>query len=537
MGLLKRVPLLGVMLAAVGAGSSALASESSEASREDKDKATGKAVGGFGGTIAGMLGGGAAGAALGAFAGPIGAAIGGVVGAVAGGFFGEKAGDIVGETVGGWVTSLRNADIPGMIGRAWTRTTDTMARGWDLALNTFGGIWDKARGVFDDLSQGVTKLLDKFGIDLPAIKQKAMDLAAEAGESAREIAALAAKSAGAVKDAVTKGTSSAVEYTKDQAEHAGEALKNSAMGKGASAISSKLSEGWNAAKGYLVGASQKADVDPGIVAKIAAFESSFNPNAAPIRKDGTRISSAHGYGQFLDGTWTDMINRHGAKYGVAGAGKLTKADTQKLRGDKNLQAAMLAEFTKENIEKGRKFGGKDDDANAYAFHNLGDGDAKKLLQGMNAGLNVRESLMQGARTEKDRARVEAVISGNKSLYGDGTITAAAAYGRMGDFMRRGEVFAQDARASTNAAPAIPAGPGSAAVVMAGARNMPKMPSLAVEPPKVPDFQPVTAGLATTMGGGQEQRPSVIVVGNKTPVGRDLSNRPLAHIVTGGLSGP
>jgi hypothetical protein len=53
---------------------------------------------------------------------------------------------------------------------------------------------------------------------------------------------------------------------------------------------------------------------------------------------------------------------------------------------------------------------------------------------------------------------------------------------------------------------------------------------------VPDFQPVTAGLAATMAGGKEQRPSVIVVGNKTPVGRDLTNRPLAHIVTGGLSG-
>ena len=90
--------------------------------------------------------------------------------------------------------------------------------------------------------------------------------------------------------------------------------------------------------------------------------------------------------------------------------------------------------------------------------------------------------------------------------------------------------------STNTAPAIPAVPATTTVVTAGARNIPQMPSLAVEPPKVPDFQPVTAGMASAMGGGQEQRPSVIVVGNKTPVGRDLSNRPLAHIVTGGLSG-
>ena len=90
--------------------------------------------------------------------------------------------------------------------------------------------------------------------------------------------------------------------------------------------------------------------------------------------------------------------------------------------------------------------------------------------------------------------------------------------------------------ASNSAPAIPAAPASTTVVTAGARTLPKMPSITAEPPKVPDFQPVTAGLAATMSGGQEQRPSVVVVGNKTPVGRDLSNRPLAHIVTGGLSG-
>jgi hypothetical protein len=87
-----------------------------------------------------------------------------------------------------------------------------------------------------------------------------------------------------------------------------------------------------------------------------------------------------------------------------------------------------------------------------------------------------------------------------------------------------------------AAPVIQATPASTTVVTAGARTLPKMPSIAVDPPKVPDFQPVTAGLSSTMGGGQDQRPSVIVVGNKSPVGRDLSNRPMAHIVTGGLSG-
>ena len=67
-----------------------------------------------------------------------------------------------------------------------------------------------------------------------------------------------------------------------------------------------------------------------MVAKIARFESGFNADAQPRRRDGTLISSAHGYGQFIDGTWTDVLNQHGAKYGIAGAGKLTQAQASRL---------------------------------------------------------------------------------------------------------------------------------------------------------------------------------------------------------------
>jgi hypothetical protein len=90
--------------------------------------------------------------------------------------------------------------------------------------------------------------------------------------------------------------------------------------------------------------------------------------------------------------------------------------------------------------------------------------------------------------------------------------------------------------ATPAASTIPAVSTPITVVTFGARIHPKIPSIAVDPPKLPDFQPVTTGQSSTMARGKEQRPSGIVVGNKTPVGRDLSNRPLVRIVTGGLSG-
>lgn len=353
--------------------------------------------------------------------------------------------------------------------------------------------------------------------------------------------------------------------------------------EGVKAFGGKVGERWNDAKSYLLGASEKAGVDPGTLAKIANYESSFNPDAAPTTKDGKRLSSAHGYGQFLDSTWTDMINKYGAKYGVEGAGKLTKEQAAKYRGDKEIQAGMLAEFTRENIEKGKKYGGSDEDANVYAFHNLGDGDAKKLLTGMNAGMTVREALLQGVTSDKGRARVEDVITKNKDLYGDGNRTAAEAYQVMGNRMRKGEAFAADARAAlSSGAPSgplpngaaneaaggpsvpepamakadIPASKGlggmfskglesalaavqvpaalgldSAAmklpqVVTASLPSIPSMPA----PPSIPDAPQIQVPLSSG-----ESRKSVTVVAPAQDVGQDLSNRRLAHIVTGGLS--
>ena len=79
-------------------------------------------------------------------------------------------------------------------------------------------------------------------------------------------------------------------------------------------------------------AAQAVGVDAGVLARIAAFESGFNVDAAPIARDAERnrvrlfdgrmgISSAHGLGQFTDATWRDTVNRYGGAHGVAGAGQ------------------------------------------------------------------------------------------------------------------------------------------------------------------------------------------------------------------------
>lgn len=203
---------------------------------------------------------------------------------------------------------------------------------------------------------------------------------------------------------------------------------------------------WLAQRDTLVDAARRADVDPGVVAMIANFESGFRTDARPVARDASRntvrqfdgtmaLSTAHGLGQFTDGTWRQMLRTHGAEHGIADAATLTTAEANAHRNDAGLQAAMLAEFTHDNVATGRRLGGADDVANVYALHNLGGGDGATFLR----------ALAADPTTRVDDVLSNAVIRNNSSLYGDGSITVQAAYERMGDAMRAGQRYADDAR--------------------------------------------------------------------------------------------
>jgi peptidoglycan hydrolase-like protein with peptidoglycan-binding domain len=213
-----------------------------------------------------------------------------------------------------------------------------------------------------------------------------------------------------------------------------------------------LDKHWNESKELLVEAARNAGIDPAIMVKISGFESGFNSHNRPVATthpennkvrqfDGTMaISSAYGYGQFLDKTWNEMIHKYGEKYGVPNADKLTQSQTNapELRDNPRLQAAMLAEFTKENITKGARLGGKDADANVYALHNLGAGDGPKFLSALKDNPNQRVDQVLSAK----------VISGNPSLYGDGSRSVAEAYKVMGQTMDRYDTYAQQVKGVT-----------------------------------------------------------------------------------------
>ena len=208
----------------------------------------------------------------------------------------------------------------------------------------------------------------------------------------------------------------------------------------------------------LVEAANKAGIDSGLLVKIAGFESGFNPHARPIagaaraelntitQFDGTKaMSTAYGYGQFLNATWGDMVRQHGEKYGIEHASEMTnaQANTAAMRENTKLQAGLLAEFTKVNMEKGAALGGKDAAANVYAMHNLGGSDGPAFLKALAAHPDARvDSVLSGT-----------VVERNSSLYGDGSITLAKAYQNMGAQMEHYAKYANEASQAQAQSPA------------------------------------------------------------------------------------
>jgi len=133
-------------------------------------------------------------------------------------------------------------------------------------------------------------------------------------------------------------------------------------------------------------ASAETGVDFSYLMAKAAVESSFRPDAkAPT-------SSATGLYQFIERTWLDMVERHGAEHGLEAeaaalkAGEVDSAMRRQildLRSDPKLAAAMAAEYTQENVEHLRRtVGGRIGATEQYLAHFLGAGGAEQFLKAM-----------------------------------------------------------------------------------------------------------------------------------------------------------
>ena len=211
---------------------------------------------------------------------------------------------------------------------------------------------------------------------------------------------------------------------------------------------SRMDTRWEQAKADLVEAANIAGVDPGVMAKMAGLESQYDSTARPISSDATKntvrqydgvpaMSSAYGYGQITNDTWTSLLRRYGEKYGVADASSLTsdQANSAKYREDKKLQAGMFAELTRENITSVAGRGGDDVSTNIYAYHNLGAGTGRAFL----------DALRDAPDERIDKILSKAVILHNPGLYKNGSISVSDAYQRMTDILSDYQKYADEVK--------------------------------------------------------------------------------------------
>ena len=184
-GLLKRIPILGTLLAGGGALASMFGSDDPSKSANENRTEKYKGVGGS----AGMVGGGMLGAVLGSALGP--------VGTVVGGYLGSMAGELIGEKVGAWTKTLVDSDVPGMIGKGWDGFVSFAKDGWKTVVEGAGTLWDGAKNAAKVAADKAAELGNKANV---AIRNATgIDVKKTAKETAAKVSdAAASAKAGAV---------------------------------------------------------------------------------------------------------------------------------------------------------------------------------------------------------------------------------------------------------------------------------------------------------------------------------------------------
>ncbi len=117
-------------------------------------------------------------------------------------------------------------------------------------------------------------------------------------------------------------------------------------------------------KKLVADAAQQVGVDPNLAMTTVAVESSFKASAAA----GT--SSAKGLYQFTNGTWNDMLKKHGASYGIPADAKPT---------DPKANAIMGALYVKQNLQTAQKAGLPANALSAYLLHFLGPAGGRRFM--------------------------------------------------------------------------------------------------------------------------------------------------------------
>mgnify|MGYP000857455713 FL=1 len=173
---LKRLPFISSAIEAAAGGINAVnIANDANLTEEQKQRKQSENAGRTGGAIVGGLGGVTAGAALGTKLGlmtgnPIIAAVGGIVGGLVGGWLGTDAGRIVGNKIGGWVDDLRKADIVGKISQAWTSFIEKITPSFSgIKESIVDFLKPKAEKPIDIVKNAPTKKMSLGGKAVPIV--------------------------------------------------------------------------------------------------------------------------------------------------------------------------------------------------------------------------------------------------------------------------------------------------------------------------------------------------------------------------------
>jgi hypothetical protein len=146
--------------------------------------------------------------------------------------------------------------------------------------------------------------------------------------------------------------------------------------------------GQDAVRAAIRRAADATGVNFSLLVETARRESALNPNAR------AGASSATGLFQFIEGTWLDMVRRHGAEHGLGaeaaalqnGANANTRRDILALRSDPEISARMAAELARENATTlGARLGRQPNAGELYAAHVMGPGGALRLIEAAQQG--------------------------------------------------------------------------------------------------------------------------------------------------------
>ena len=156
-------------------------------------------------------------------------------------------------------------------------------------------------------------------------------------------------------------------------------------------------------------AAQRTGVDFDYLVAQARLESGLDPSAK------ARTSSASGLYQFIDSTWLNTLDRHGAKHGMGWAddaigpnGRVadpaTRSHLLSLRYDAETASLMAAELTRDNANGLRAHLGREPQPpELYLAHFLGLGGAQRFLGALDSKPNQSAAALMPQAASANRA--------------------------------------------------------------------------------------------------------------------------------------